>query len=88
MEDSKISKWRTGVHRRGHVRWTWEIPLLSTVAHSSLLRSLFRHHRRISDVVSFILDRTVPDSETEGDALLEDVIEEENLVDIEVKAEP
>ncbi|KOM41630.1 hypothetical protein LR48_Vigan04g182800 [Vigna angularis] len=54
----------------------------------SLLRSSFRNHRSAPDAVSFNLDRTVSESEAEGETLLEDVIEEENLVDVEVKAEP
>ncbi|BAT99345.1 hypothetical protein VIGAN_10075600 [Vigna angularis var. angularis] len=50
------------------------------------------NHRSTPDAVSFNLDRTDPDSETDGEALLEETLEEEileeaNLVDVEVKAE-
>ncbi|KOM40292.1 hypothetical protein LR48_Vigan04g049000 [Vigna angularis] len=52
-----------------------------------------QNHKNVPCVVSFILDRTAPDSETDGEASLEEALEEENLedanlVEAEVKVEP
>ncbi|XP_017426312.1 uncharacterized protein LOC108334897 [Vigna angularis] len=85
IEDSDTKYYKRKAIRMVKVVWdektgdtTWEV--------EDAMRDL--NHRSTPDAVSFNLDRTDPDSETEGEALLEDVIEEENLVDVEVKAEP
>ncbi|KOM43281.1 hypothetical protein LR48_Vigan05g088500 [Vigna angularis] len=52
-----------------------EISLLSTVTHSSLLRSPFRHRRSILGVPSFLLNRTSFKSE-----LIEEKTETEQFI--------
>ncbi|KOM39170.1 hypothetical protein LR48_Vigan03g255200 [Vigna angularis] len=56
--------------------------LLSTKHSLSLLRSPLRHRWSIPGVKSFQLNRSVFGSETEGDELLEEALEEENLVEV------